>query len=126
MPLLDDEKLLGALLSGGSGNGGCAYARANAIMNLRYRDLRHLISQHEDINKKARGESLHGSGEKTSPTGQKRTRYDDNSNDMNEDEEQELATQAKHAKLFEYYNTYKEQQEERLHAMLKVDNPLKK
>ena len=133
MPMLDVRKLMGALLIGCGGGEGSSSSlsssltkksRRDALNNLRYRDLHGLLRIDEDLNKTGHGQSLYGSGRNHHQVGQKRRRGD--AHDINDDEEQELALQAKHAKLFEYYNKYKEHQEERLQALLTVDNPLKK
>ena len=130
MPMLDVRKSMGALLIGCGGEGSSlttTKSRRDALNNLRYRDLHVLLMIHEDLNKTGSGESLYGSGRNHHQVGQKRRRGDAaHDDDINDDEEQELALQAKHAKLFDYYNKYKEHQEERLQALLKIDNPLKK
>ena len=121
------RKLMGALLIGcGGGEGSLTNkSRRDALNNLRYRDLHALLRIDEDLNKIGRCQSLYGSGGNHHRVGQKRGQGDA-AHDINDDEEQELALQAKHAKLFEYYNKYKEHQEKRLQALLKVDNPLKR
>ena len=129
MPMLDVRKLMAALLIGCGGGEGLSSltnkSRRDALNNLRYRDLHGLLRIDEGLNKTGRGQSLYGSGRNHHRVGQKHGRGDAH-DDINDDEEQELALQAKHAKLFEYYNKYKEHQEERLQALLKVDNPLKR
>ena len=116
--MIDGGKLMGALLIG---SGKSSSSQEQILSNLRYKDLRNVLVTGENLNTAGRGELLYGRGKRLIK-GKKRSL----SNDVNDAEEQELATQAKHAKLFEYYNTYKEHEQERLHAMLKVDNPLKK
>ena len=103
MPLLDESKLLSCFLSG---NGCNSSTIDNTITSnsIKYKDLRKLVIPNENIIEEWKGKCLYGSGGTTRQ--KKRIRIDDDDDDDDDDEKKELATQAKHAKLFEYYNLY--------------------
>ena len=118
MPLLDETKLFSCFLSGN----GCTSTdnNTNSTKAMKYKDLRKLVIPTDNIIEEWKGKCLYGAGRQT--TQKKRKRMDD---DDDNDENKELATQAKHAKLFEYYNLYKHYEGERLRHQLKANNPLK-
>ena len=121
MPLLDETKLFSCFLSGN----GCSSTDDNTITSkaIKYKDLRKLVIPSDNIIEESKGKCLYGGGRQTRQ--KKRKRMDDDDDDDDDDEKKELATQAKHAKLFEYYNLYKQYEGERLRHQLKANNPLK-